>query len=413
MFKSKRTRWVPAASVVGVSFLVASASRALAAPGDIFNLGVLAGDTDSGGAGVNDAGQVTGVSSNDSTERGFLYTGTPGRGGAMYDLGTNNIPRAINASGQVTGGSPTGTGPHAFIYTGIPGHGGVMADLDTLSGTSNSTYGFAINAPGQVAGSAEDLRTSLEHAFLYTGSQSGGKMIDLGTLGGTYSEGLGINDAGQVVGDSHPNGSSYNHAFLYTGTPGSGGAMHDLGILGGHNSRSLAINDVGQVVGWSDTKIPAAGGGYYSHAFLYTGSPGSGGAMHDLGTLPGALQSQASAINNEGVVVGFTDQGADRAFVYTGTPGEDGHMIDLNTWLQATNPAAAARWTLTGAGGISDTGLITGTGIYDDGTGGVQRAFLLDASSIAVPEPCGPAALLLPMFLRRRRARTTLSKSDQ
>jgi probable HAF family extracellular repeat protein len=42
-----------------------------------------------------------------------------------------------------------------------------------------------------------------------------------------------INASGQVAGYSQapPNGSY--HAFLYTGTPGGGGAMADLGTLGG------------------------------------------------------------------------------------------------------------------------------------------------------------------------------------
>jgi hypothetical protein len=67
-------------------------------------------------------------------------------------------------------------------------------------------------------------------------------------------------------------------------------------------------------------------------------------------------------------------------------------MIDLDAWLDATDPAEGARWTLTQPLDISDTGWVTGNGGYDaDGDGpaqAVNRAFLLDASSLtSVPEP--------------------------
>ena len=72
-------------------------------------------------------------------------------------------------------------------------------------------------------------------------------MLDLGTLGGTDSDGYGINDSGQVTGYSHTTGDAAYHAFLYDGT------MHDLGTLGGTYSYGFGINDSGQVTGESDT----------------------------------------------------------------------------------------------------------------------------------------------------------------
>jgi MYXO-CTERM domain-containing protein len=80
-------------------------------------------------------------------------------------------------------------------------------------------------------------------------------------------------------------------------------------------------------------------------------------------------------------------------------------MIDLNTWLNANNPTEGAKWTLNYAYGLSDTGLITGWGWYNDGTTILDRAFLLDASAL-IPEP---GSLALPglgtlTLLRRRRA---------
>jgi hypothetical protein len=96
-------------------------------------------------------------------------------------------------------------------------------------------------------------------------------------------------------------------------------------------------------------------------------------------------------------------------FLYTGTPGVDGQMIDLNAWLDANNPTEAAKWTNEVAFGLSDTGLITGRGTYNDGVTSGTRAFLLDASAL-VPEPGGFAVLGLGCLglLARRHKNVTL-----
>ena len=76
-----------------------------------------------------------------------------------------------------------------------------------------------------------------------------GSMTDLGTLGGTFSDGLGINASGQVTGYSFSNNGEV--AFLYTPSAG----MVDLNTLipSGSGWTLLAaygINDAGQITGY-------------------------------------------------------------------------------------------------------------------------------------------------------------------
>jgi probable HAF family extracellular repeat protein len=220
----------------------------------------------------------------------------------------------------------------ASIPARAPATPPAIYNLGTLGGTGSQ--GYAINDAGQVAGSSAlpgDTGDIPNHAFRYDGTPgSGGVMHDLGTLGGTLvSVGLAVNDAGQVAGFSVYNNPSVPvHAFRYDGTPGSGGVMRDLGSLGGTMSRGYGINDAGQVAGYSQIT-----GNTTEDAFRYDGTPGSGGVMRDLGTLGGTL-SRGYGINNAGKVTGYsTNAGnvANHAFLYDGTPGSGGVMHDLGT----------------------------------------------------------------------------------
>jgi probable HAF family extracellular repeat protein len=227
--------------------------------------------------GINDSGQVVGVSSVPVLQRAFLYSN-----GTLQDLGAlpgkdSAAANDINNRGQVVGNSSTaGQDFRAFLYSD-----GAMTDLGTLGIAPGGTYSSAtaINDVGQVVGFT--ATTQGDRAFLY----SNGVMRDLGVLASApiLSKATDINVRGDVVGNSvGPNGQ---RAFLY-----SQGVMQDLGLLG--MTSASGINDNGEVVG-----------GAGERAVLY-----SGGLASDLNSLVTNGQSwvlqTASDISDAGDIVG-------------------------------------------------------------------------------------------------------------
>lgn len=319
------------------AFLLACAVAVAALPGaaqttyTLRDLGTLKG----GSArvhGLNAAGQAVGGSGDPHGSGTHAYFWD----GAIHDLGTfagGDYSNAfgVNDSGQVVGTSNTANTMHAFLWTKSSG----LQDLGAAPG-DNASQAYAINAAGQIAG------VTGVHAALW----SGGKIQDLGTLGGATSEAHGINRNGQVVGVSET--SSGPRAFLWNGT-----AMQDLGTLPGDtSSRADAINDQGTVIGASE------GGGSGTRAFVWTSS----GGMQDLGTLAGGAgtgYAEAFGINNSGVVVGEAGSSlGTRAFIWTAAGG----MQDLNTMLVGNRDLV-----LTGAFAINDKGQIVAFGITRPG----------------------------------------------
>ncbi len=131
-----------------------------------------------------------------------------------------------------------------------------VTDLGTLGGTDSR--GWGLNAYGQVAGYASTTGDVTVDAFLWTPTTpngTGGSIKDLGTIGGTYAWGIGVNASGQVAGVSATDGDTAEHATLWNPTTpnGTSGMLHDLGTLGGTYSQGNGVNASGQVAGFSDT----------------------------------------------------------------------------------------------------------------------------------------------------------------
>jgi probable HAF family extracellular repeat protein len=191
--------------------------------------------------GINDLDQITGYYASTSIVMDHAFLWTAGSPAEFQDLGTlatstNLISQGygINESGQVVGVSQTGNrGKTAgFIWSNSTG----MQATTLLNAVS-------INNDAQVLGSIAAHSSLYGHAAIWT--QSSGKK-DLGVLpGGTYSFATVINNRGFVIGDADgPDGKLY----LYLWTP-TGGMINVNTLVKrpGQSLGAIGMNDAGQI----------------------------------------------------------------------------------------------------------------------------------------------------------------------
>jgi hypothetical protein len=344
----------------------------------------------------------------------------------LVDLGVAT-GYAINNAGQVV------------LSTGIYSNG-TTTPLPALPGQTAPATGAAINASGQVAGSASVVVPDpMGSSIIPPGGSTGG------TVAIEYSNGVltdllapltpgygvqgfatGINSGGEIVGYSTVSSPKITDidqpdttGFVYA----NGTVDSNLPLKGNWPPTDMpqGINDNGQVTGifsivdpnnplsnrldayvydrgtgaltdlgeGAGTAINNAGQVTGTLDEIYVNVAGSAtvtgsyaflyssGTTTKLGTLPGAKDGTGSAINAAGEVVGSS---GGHAFFYNGA------MNDLNLLISATDPLKPYV-TLTSAVGINDTLLILANGV--DSRTNLTHAYLYQASSLEL----APAAL--------------------
>ena len=301
--------------IVAIILCLGALKPAIAQEYYVFNLGTLDGTNFSIAYGINDLGQVTGISG----KTAFLWDPITG----MNPLeGSNSIGLDINNSSQVVGRE----GGQAALWEE---DGSLIIIGDLGSGYADAT---AINNEGVVVGYSPVISGS-SHAWLWDPDTG---ITDIDTTG--YSNAFDINDNEIVVGRF---GSPAHYPAFW-----QDGVMTPIGTSTG---QAQGINNQNQIVGAHD-----------GHAFLWEDS-----SMTDLGTI-GTAHSDAKAINENDQVVGqLTFQGGVEHAMFW----QDGEMYDLNDLI---NPDSS--FILTNAFDINDSGQIVGVGTFD----GEKYAFLLN-----------------------------------
>ena len=309
------------------------------------DLGLLPGGTASRALAINNMGQIVGLAtdSNFELQRPIWDANT----GAIistadnFDPSSTAVPEHRNDNGEMAGTESINQNLYRGVYWNSSGQAfGLppMAGVDPLYGSVH-VKAHGINNLGQMVGASKESAPNYYlHAVLWQNKDTPPQ--DLGFLGKgayvDYSEAFGINDLGHVVGKSAL--GTATRGFLWRD-----GRMIDLGTLSGQVvSEASAVNNTGLVVGKSN---------FYPVTWKYdVTNSSSTPAIQQLPIPSGFFTAVPTAVNDSADVAG-----------YAGSPNIDAHAIlwrngqavDLGVWPGGHYSVAT---------GINNLGQIVGTG---------------------------------------------------
>jgi hypothetical protein len=311
----------------------------------IYDIGVVqVGDIASQGEGVSRAGIAVGQSVRTDGSQAFTWT----LGGGLVplpNLATRSFAVANSANDK---GTAVGTAATTFFGTDrlpVIWQNGVVSQLPLPPG---ETLGDAnsVNASMVAVGSVD--AGSLQRGVIYSGGSA--TIITQTTAKGSYFlTAFGINDSGRIVGQGiDPTNAARNVGIVYD--TGQSSAF-EVGALPGMNGAlAFGVSNTGYVVGSS---MLNQGSGL---PFIWSDQ----GGIVAMPLATGTSEGNARAVNSAGWAVGTDSSAFAIPFLYDGTTTY--RLADLlppnSGWDLSMN-------TSSSADGISDDGVIVGTGVHN------------------------------------------------
>src|SRR6266704_2279744 len=330
----------------------------------IYDIGVLeVGDDASQGFGVSHGGIAVGRSIRTGGSQALTWTlnggivGLPNLAGRSYA-----VSNSANDNGIVVGTAATtlfGSNRLPVIW-----NNGVVLQLPLPVG---QTFGDAnsVNTSTVAVGSVNG--GSSQRGVIYSGGSA--TIITQTTSNGSYFlTAFGINDSGRVVGQGiDPNNFARNVGIVYD----IGQSMaFEVGALPGMNGAlAFGVSNTGYVVGSS---MLNQGSGL---PFIWSDQ----GGIVAIPLATGTSEGSARAVNSAGWVVGNDSSAFSIPFLYDGT----------NTYRLADLIPPGSGWDLSmntssSADGISENGVIVGTGVHN---GETHAYAMVPASTTPTPTP--------------------------
>jgi hypothetical protein len=336
------------AFTAGLWVAIISAATAITPQYQIYDIGVIeVGDDASQGFGVSHGGIAVGRSIRTGGSQAFTWTlnggivGLPNLAGRSYA-----VSNSANDSGIVVGTAATAI----FGSSRLPviWQNGAVSQLPLPAG---ETLGDAnsVNASAVAVGSVD--AGTFQRGVIYSGSSA--TIITQTTANGSYFlTAFGINDSGRVVGQGiDPMNAARNVGIVYD--IGQNMAF-EVGALPGLNGAlAFGVSNTGYIVGSS---MLNQGSG---SPFIWSDQ----GGMVAIPLATGTNEGSARAVNSAGWVVGNDSSAFSIPFLYDGT----------NTYRLADLIPPGSGWDLSmntssSADGISENGVIVGTGVHNGET---------------------------------------------
>ncbi len=335
----------------------------------IYDIGVVdVGDTASQGFGVSHAGIAVGRSLRTGGSQAFTWTLNGGLVGLPNLAGRNYaVSNSANDTGSVVGTAATtafGSGRLPVIW-----QNGAVSQLPLpageMLGDANS-----VNASTVAVGSVDG--GSLQRGVIYSGGSA--TIITQTTSNGSYFvTAFAINDSGRVVGQGiDPTNAARNVGIVYD----IGQSMaFEVGALPGMNGAlAFGLSNTGYVVGSS---MLNQGSGL---PFIWSDQ----GGIVAIPLATGTSQGSARAVNSAGWVVGNDSSAFSIPFLYDGTATY--RLADLippnSGWDLSMNTSSSAL-------GISENGIIVGTGVHN---GETHAYAMVPVSATPTPTPTATAS---------------------